>query len=347
MPQQVEVKPIGRGVFSSRDYYKPFQYPEFYQAYEEHEKAHWLPREVPLLEDVRDWNVKLTDRQKEFLTQIFRFFTQADLDVAGAYSTEYLREFVLPEIRMMLLSFGAREAIHVQAYSHLIDTLGMPEVTYQQFFQYKEMREKHEYYLKHIDDAKESIRSLAKKIAVFAAFTEGMQLFSSFIMLLNFARAENGGLMRGMAQLVTWSILDETMHTNGMLLLFRRIIQENPEIWTDEFKAELYQICRDMVQLEDNFIELAYANNEAMANLRMEDVKQYIRYIANRRLNAIGLKDNWDIPANPLPWVEEMINAPILTNFFENRSTDYAKAALSGSWGDVFKNYKKEEPTLD
>lgn len=325
-------------VFSARDYYKPFEYPKFYQMYEQHENAHWLPKEVPLVEDVRDWNTKLSTEEKEFLVQIFRFFVQGDVDVASAYSTEYLREFVLPEIRMMLLSFGAREAIHVQAYSHLIDSLGMPEVTYQQFLEYKEMRDKHEYYEKHIDDDKESVRSLAKKIAVFAAFTEGMQLFSSFIMLLNFARAENGGRMRGMAQIVTWSILDETMHTNGMLELFREIISEHSEIWTDEFKAELYQVARDMVELEDSFIDLSYGTGDAMANLDKNDVKQYIRYIADRRLNALGLKDNWGIPANPLPWVEEMINAPILTNFFEQRNTDYAKAALTGSWNEVFAN---------
>lgn len=326
-------------VFATRAYYKPFDYPQFYQMYEQHENAHWLPKEVPLVEDIRDWNTKLTEAERTFLTQVFRFFTQADVDVASVYSTEYLREFVLPEIRMMLLSFGAREAIHVQAYSHLIDTLGMPEVTYQQFLEYKEMRDKHEYYQSHIDDERESVKSLAKKIAVFAAFTEGMQLFSSFIMLLNFARAENGGRMRGMAQIVTWSILDETMHTNGMLELFRQIISENPEVWTDEFKAELYQVARDMVQLEDAFIDLAYGDGSAMANLDKEQLKQYIRYIADRRLNALGLKDNWEIVSNPLPWVEEMINAPILTNFFEQRNTDYAKAALTGSWNEVFKQY--------
>lgn len=326
-------------VFSTRTYYKPFDYPQFYQMYEQHENAHWLPKEVPLVEDIRDWNTKLTEAERTFLTQVFRFFTQADVDVASVYSTEYLKEFVLPEIRMMLLSFGAREAIHVQAYSHLIDTLGMPEVTYQQFLEYKEMRDKHEYYQSHIDDERESVKSLAKKIAVFAAFTEGMQLFSSFIMLLNFARAENGGRMRGMAQIVTWSILDETMHTNGMLELFRQIISENPEVWTDEFKAELYQVARDMVQLEDAFIDLAYGDGSAMANLNKEQLKQYIRYIADRRLNALGLKDNWEIVSNPLPWVEEMINAPILTNFFEQRNTDYAKAALTGSWNEVFKQY--------
>lgn len=325
-------------VFDERAYYKPFDYPKFYEWYEKHEAAHWLPKEVPLIEDMKDWNKRLTNEERQFLTQIFRFFTQADVDVASAYSTEYLPVFVLPEIRMMLLSFGAREAIHVQAYSHLIDTLGMPEVTYRQFLEYQEMADKHEYYQKTIGDwsDKKTIKDIAKKIAVFAAFTEGMQLFSSFVMLLNFARAENGGKMRGMSQIVTWSILDETMHTFGMIDLFREIIKEYPEIWTEGFKAELYQVARDMVHLEDRFIDLAYQEYPLVANLAKEDLKKYIRYIADRRLNLLGLKDNWHIEVNPLPWVEEMINAPIHTNMFENRVTDYAKGMLTGSWNEVF-----------
>lgn len=326
-------------VFDSRSYYKPFTYPQFYEKYVIHEKAHWLPEEVPLIEDIKDWNKRLTNEEKTFLTQVFRFFTQADVDVASAYSTEYLPVFVLPEIRMMLLSFGAREAIHVQAYSHLIDTLGMPEATYQQFLDYKEMRDKHTYLVAHSHrKGGSSLRQLVKNIAVFSAFTEGMQLFSSFIMLLNFARAENGGKMKGMSQIVTWSILDETMHTLGMIDLFREIIKENPEVWDDELKGEIYQIARDMVDLEDKFIDLAFAGYP-VANLTATDVKQYIRYIADRRLTMLGLKDNWGIEKNPLPWVEEMINAPIFTNFFEQRSTDYAKASLVGSWSDVFPSH--------
>jgi len=325
-------------VFDERAYYKPFDYPQFYEWYEKHEAAHWLPKEVPLIEDMKDWNKRLTNEERTFLTQIFRFFTQADVDVASAYSTEYLPVFVLPEIRMMLLSFGAREAIHVQAYSHLIDTLGMPEVTYRQFLDYQEMRDKHEYYERAIGNFsdKKTKKDIVKKIAIFAAFTEGMQLFSSFVMLLNFARAENGGKMRGMSQIVTWSILDETMHTFGMIDLFREIIKEYPEIWTEKFKAELYQVARDMVDLEDRFIDLAYEGYPLVANLAKEDLKQYIRYIADRRLNLLGLKDNWNIERNPLLWVEEMINAPIHTNMFENRVTDYAKGMLTGSWSEVF-----------
>ena len=174
--------------------------------------------------------------------------------------------------------------------------------------------------------------STATHIAVFSAFTEGMQLFSSFIMLLNFPRH---GLMKGMGQIVTWSIVDETMHTESMLQLFKTYIKENPEIWNDELKSKIYTIAEKMVALEDKFIDLCYQNGE-MRDLKAEDLKEYIRYIADRRLITMGLKGIFKRKKNPLPWVEEMINAPVHGNFFENRVTDYAKGALTGSWSDVW-----------
>jgi ribonucleoside-diphosphate reductase beta chain len=159
-----------------------------------------------------------------------------------------------------------------------------------------------------------------------------MQLFSSFIMLLNFPR---NGKMKGMGQIVTWSIVDETMHTENMIKLFKEYVKENPEIWNDELKGKLYTIAEQMVLLEDRFIDLAFSMGP-MANLDAGDVKQYIRYIADRRLISMGLKGIMKVKRNPLPWVEEMINAPTHTNFFENRATDYAKGALSGTWDDVW-----------
>jgi ribonucleoside-diphosphate reductase beta chain len=151
-------------------------------------------------------------------------------------------------------------------------------------------------------------------------------------MLLNFPRH---GLMKGMGQIVTWSIADETLHTEGMIKLFRTYITENREIWNDELKANIYTIAEKMVELEDRFIELAFAG-ESMQDLTEQEVKQYIRYIADRRLISLGLKGIFKVKKNPLPWVEEMINSPIHGNFFENRVTDYAKGALQGSWSDVW-----------
>lgn len=318
-----------------RSYFKPFNYPWAYEAWLKHEQIHWLHTEVPMIEDVKDWKNKLTDSEKQFLTHIFRFFTQGDIDVAGGYVKNYLPYFPQPEVRMMLLGFAAREALHIAAYSHLIETLGLPETMYNQFLEYDAMRNKHDYVLD-IAGQNSTKENTAKHIAIFSAFTEGMQLFSSFIMLLNFPR---NGSMKGMGQIVTWSIVDETMHTESMIKLFRTYIEENKEIWNDELKGELYTIAERMVELEDKFIDLAFEMGE-MTRLTKEEVKTYIRYIADRRLISLGLKGIFKVKKNPLPWVEEMVNSPVHGNFFENRVTDYAKGALTGTWDDVWGNSK-------
>jgi ribonucleoside-diphosphate reductase beta chain len=318
-------------LMDERSYFKPFNYPWAYDAWLKHEQSHWLHTEVPMIEDVNDWKKRLSDGEKHFLTNIFRFFTQGDIDVAGGYVKNYLPYFPQPEIRMMLMGFAAREALHVAAYSHLIETLGMPESTYQEFLEYDSMRAKHDYFTD-LSNSNGTPESVATNIAAFSAFTEGMQLFSSFIMLLNFPRH---GKMKGMGQIVTWSIVDETQHAESMIKLFRAYVEENRDIWNDELKSSIYTIAEKMVELEDKFIELSFSMGE-MQDLTEDDVKKYIRYICDRRLISLGMKGIFKVKKNPLPWVEEMINAPTHTNFFENRATDYAKGALSGTWESVW-----------
>ncbi len=314
-----------------RNSFKPFNYPWAYDAWLKHEQSHWLHTEVPMLEDVKDWKKKLTNEEKQFLTHIFRFFTQGDIDVAGGYVKNYLPYFPQPEVRMMLAGFAAREALHIAAYSHLIETLGLPESTYNQFLEYEEMKAKHDYILD-LSSKNGTIESTATHIAAFSAFTEGMQLFSSFIMLLNFPRQ---GKMKGMGQIVTWSIVDETQHAEAMIKLFRTYIEENKEVWNDSLKEKIYSIAEKMVDLEDKFISLSFKSG-GIQGLEENEVKEYIRYIADRRLISLGLKGIFKRKKNPLPWVEEMINAPTHTNFFENRATDYAKGAMKGNWEEVW-----------
>ena len=312
----------------SRDYYKPFVYPWAYEAFMQSEQMHWLWTEVPMVEDVKDWRNRLNESERDFLTKVFRFFTQGDIDVSAAYVYTYLPAFPQPEVRMMLSSFAAREAVHIAAYSHLIETLGMPEAIYNEFLQYQAMADKHEYFhgLRLNDN-----ESIAAKMAAFSGFTEGMQLFSSFVMLLNFTR---NGTMRGMGQIIAWSINDETLHTESMIKLFREYIAQNKELWTDSLKREIYTIAEKMVELEDRFIELAFGVHE-MQKLSPDEVKSYIRYIADRRLTAMGMKAIFGVAKNPLPWVDAMLGVTH-TNFFENRVVDYAKGALTGDWADVW-----------
>ena len=315
-------------VTDQREYFKPFHYPWAYDMWLKHEQSHWLHTEVPMMGDVKDWKLRLTQEEKFFLTNVFRFFTQSDIDVAGGYVTNYLPHFPQPELRMMLSGFAAREALHIAAYSHLIESLGMPDTTYNEFNEYDAMREKHEFFQSKIMNG----ASVPVKIAAISAFTEGLSLFSSFIMLLNFPRH---GKMKGMGQIVTWSIVDETMHTEGLIKLFRTYVEENKELWNDETKGQIYDVWEKMVELEDKFIDLAFTMGK-VEGLRDTEIKEYIRYIADRRLISMGMRGIYKVKKNPLPWVEEMINAPTHTNFFENRPTDYAKGALGGDWSEVW-----------
>lgn len=388
-------------LLKGREFYKPFTYPEFYNKWKIHERSHWLPTEIPMHEDVNDWKNKLSESEKKFLTNIFRFFTQGDIDVAGAYCTEYLPNFSkTPEIAMFLCSVAAREAIHIDAYSYLIETLGMPESTYREFLEYKEMSEKQKY-LKQYQN--QDYGKLGKKtdyiililfslflnfyfipnlfisscsvlvtifylvrkyfytqgrikahiaagIALFSGFTEGMQLFSSFTMLLSFPL---NGMMKGMGQIITWSIVDETQHTDGMIQLFKIFLQENSDCkcfkkilgcsCIDKIKLEktVYKIAKKMVELEDSFINLAYneySENEMFLGIKKSNLKKYIRFICDKRLIAMDYKPIFNIKKNPLPEFEIMINAPINTNFFENRPTDYAKTD-NGSWDTIWGAY--------
>lgn len=311
--------------------YKPFGYPWAYEAWKTHEQMHWLPEEVPLAEDVRDWKSNLSAPEKNLLTQIFRFFTQADIDVANCYNQHYSRVFQPIEVKMMLSGFSARESIHVAAYSHLLDTVGMPEVEYLAFMKYKEMKDKHDYLANFNVD---SPYEIAKTLAVFGAFTEGLQLFASFAMLMNFPRFNK---MKGMGQIVAWSIRDEAMHCESVIKLFRTFIKENRSIWTDALKKDIYDACRTIVEHEDAFIDLAFELGD-IQGMTKEDIKQYIRYIADRRLIELGLKPNYKVKDNPLPWLEVIINAPQKVNFFEQRVTEYSKASTKGDWDDGFEN---------
>ena len=314
-------------LLKERIYYKPFEYPWAFDAYDMQQKMHWLPSEVPLAEDVRDWNERLNKREKNLITQILKFFTQGDVDIAQAYLSIYIPKFKPPEIRMMLSAFATSEANHAHSYSLLNDTIGLPDKEYQAFQEYKEMANKHDYLFK---DKGKGVEGLARELAVFSAFGEGLQLFASFIMLLNFQRY---GKMKGMCQIVTWSIRDESHHVENMIKLFHALIDENRKVWNDNFKKTLYQICRDMVDLEDKFIDLAFEMG-GVQGLEPKQVKQYIRHIADRRLLQLGLKPNFKVKDNPLPWLDWVLNGVEHTNFFENRATEYTKGNLTGNlWG--------------
>ena len=316
-------------LLEERIQYKPFRYPWAYDAWLQQQRVHWLPEEVPLADDVKDWHRTLSNSERNLLTHIFRFFTQADVEVNNCYMKHYSQVFKPTEVLMMLSAFSNIETVHVSAYSHLLDTIGMPETEYSAFLKYQQMKDKYDY-MKEFGVS--TNRDIAKTLAMFGAFTEGLQLFASFAILLNFPRFNK---MKGMGQIVTWSVRDESLHTASIIKLFRTFIHENPEIWDDEFQRDLYVACETVLHHEDAFIDLAFEMG-GIEGLEGREIKQYIRYIADRRLIQLGLQPVYRIEKNPLPWMEEMLNGVEHANFFENRATEYSKAATQGSWEDAF-----------
>jgi len=307
--------------------YKPFQYPWAVDYAIASEKAHWGEWEAKLADDVAQWNNgKLTDIERNHITQILRLFTQSDVQVGTNYLESYIPKFKNNEIRAMLSSFANREFVHQRSYALLNDTLGLPEEEFSTFLEYKQMADKIEFMA---DIDVNSYAGLAKAVAR-SVINEGMSLFSAFVMLLNYQRF---GKMKGMCEIVEWSIRDETMHCEGMVKLFRTFCEEHPKIVTDEFKADVYQMVRDAVDLEDKVIDLAY-DLGSVDGLTKGEVKEYIRYIADRRLIQLGLKGNYKVKENPLPWVDWIVAGDSHKNFFEGVVTDYNAAGMAGDdWG--------------
>lgn len=320
-------------IFKPSTSYRPFRYPWAFEGYRVMQSIHWLPEEVPLQEDVHDWNKKLTVSEQNLLTQLFRFFTQGDADIGCAYGDRYIPTFKPVEIKMMLYSFAASEANHMHSYSQLIDTVGLPEAEYQAFTEYKAMAAKHDYlFAERMDadgNAYSDLEKIALDLAVFSAFGEGMQLFSSFVVLLSFKRRN---LMKGMSTIVEWSLRDETHHVECMIKLFHTLIKENPHVWQPHLKDAVKRTAMEMVDLEDKFIDLMFEMGP-VEGTDPEEVKRYIRYTADRRMIQLGLKPIYGIKDNPLEWVDEMMTAHTHTNFFEGRSTEYSKGGVTG-WGD-------------
>jgi|TARA_B100000900_G_scaffold237545_2_gene201717 ribonucleoside-diphosphate reductase beta chain len=307
--------------------YKPFQYPWAVEKAIAHEKVHWGEWECRLQDDVSQWNNgKLTDVEKNHITQILRLFTQSDVQVGTNYLECYIPKFKNNEIRAMLTSFANREFVHQRSYALLNDTLGLPEEEFSAFLEYSEMADKIEF----MADIDVNTYSGLGKAVARSVINEGMSLFSAFVMLLNYQRY---GKMRGMCEIVEWSVRDETMHCEGMTKLFHTFCEEHPRIVNDAFKADIYQMVRDAVALEDKVIDLAYEMGD-LEGLSSDEVKHYIRYIADRRLIQLGLKGNYKVKENPLPWVDWIIAGDSHKNFFEGVVTDYNAAGMDGTdWG--------------
>ncbi|MBL1430738.1 MAG: ribonucleotide-diphosphate reductase subunit beta [Robiginitomaculum sp.] len=308
--------------------YKPFRYPWAFDFWQKQQQVHWIPEEIPLGEDCNDWANKLSDKERNLLTQIFRFFTQGDIEVNNNYMEHYCRIFKPTEVKMMMAAFSNMETVHIAAYALLLETIGMPDSEFSAFMEYESMAAKHNYMAEFGTDTHEDI---ARSLAMFGGFTEGLQLFASFAMLMNFPRFNK---MKGMGQIVSWSVRDESLHCEGMIRMYHEFAAETGCV-TASVADDIVDCCKTVVGLEDQFIDLAFEMG-GVEGMEPDDIKQYIRYIADWRLGQLKLPKVYGISEHPIPWLTEILNGVEHANFFEARATEYSKGATKGQWhGDA------------
>ena len=225
---------------------------------------------------------------------------------------------------MMLASFSNMETIHIAAYALLLETIGMPDSEFTAFLDYQAMRDKHDYMQQFGVDTDADI---ARTLAMFGGFTEGLQLFASFAMLMNFPRHNK---MKGMGQIVSWSVRDESLHCEGITKLYHAFNKETGAV-TKAVADDIVDCCKTVVTLEDKFIDLAFEAGEVQG-MTPDDIKSYIRFVADWRLRQLALPEVYGLKENPLPWLQSMLSGVEHANFFEARSTEYSKAATKGQW---------------
>lgn len=322
-----------------RKVYKPIQFEWALEACETQHKMHWIPNEIDLLGDLHEFNYTLSEKERNIIIQILRFFTQADLEVGRAYVDYYLQIFKCPEIRMMLCSFASMETIHVLGYSYLITSLRLPDSEYHAFLEYKEMVDKYDYM--QWFDIKDPF-GISLTLAVVSGFIEGLSLFASFAMLMYFPirRGQfSKSCLHGLGQIVSFSIRDETLHCLSIIKLFHQYIKENKDkIDYKKLTEQIYENCDIVLKNEFAFIDLALSEGD-LEYATKDDFKNYIKYLADLRLSQLGLSPRYNMPNNPIPWTDMFLFPKELANFFELTPTTYTKGDFtenntSFNWDD-------------
>ena len=324
------------GLLTSTGSYNIDRYGWAYDFWKRQQQTHWMGEEVPLGSDIKDWaSSRVTDSDRALLTQIFRFFTQSDIEVGDNYWKRYIPIFQPLEVQMMMAAFSNMETVHIDAYALLLKTLGMPQSEFEAFRDYSELRAKADYMHSF---GTETVSDVARTLAMFGAFTEGMALFASFAMLMNFPRHNK---MNGMGQIVSWSVRDESLHCEGIIKLFHTWNRETGAV-TKAVRDDIIDVAKTMVGLEEKFVDLAFALGP-VEGMTPKDIQDYVRYIADWRLTQLKLTpvfgyfteaDNSykQVKPHPLPWMVDILNGVEHANFFEQRATEYSKAASKGSW---------------
>ena len=311
-----------------RHFYKPFEYPQAFEYYKNQHRAHWLADEVPLASDLNDWRLNLNESEKNLIGNILKSFAQTEVHVNDYWSGKISQWFPKPEIVAMAGSFGAFEAIHAEAYARLNDELGLDD--FQAFMEDEASRNKIERLL---ETPSETLEEKALALAIFSAFTEGVNLFSSFAILMSF---QLRNMLKGTGQIVEWSVRDESLHSTAGCWLFRTLMQESPELDTVEMRNNVIEACNLSVKLEFDFIDKAFEMGE-IEGLNKDQLKNFIKARANDKMKELGYNPVYnDIDPSLLKqmeWFGHLTSGKTHQDFFANRVTDYSKS--TGDWSDL------------
>jgi ribonucleoside-diphosphate reductase beta chain len=311
-----------------RHFYKPFEYPQAFEYYKNQHRSHWLADEVPLASDLNDWRLNLNESEKNLIGNILKSFAQTEVHVNDYWSSKISQWFPKPEIVAMASSFGAFEAIHAEAYARLNDELGLDN--FQAFMEDEASRNKIERLL---ETPSETIEEKALALAIFSAFTEGVNLFSSFAILMSF---QLRNMLKGTGQIVEWSVRDESLHSTAGCWLFRTLMRESPELDTVEMRNNVIEACNLSVKLEFDFIDKAFEMGE-IEGLNKDQLKNFIKARANDKMKELGYNPVYnDIdPAllKQMEWFGHLTSGKTHQDFFANRVTDYSKS--TGDWSDL------------
>ena len=301
--------------------FKPFEYQWAYEAWFKQQNAHWLHTEISMQKDVKDWNDGLTLEEKNVIGNILKGFTQTETVVNDYWSTYVTRWFPVPEIKMMASTFGAFETIHAVAYSYLNDTLGLTD--FKSFMEDDATMAKLEA-LMEIDPNDTNLTNIARSLALFSACAEGIQLYSSFAVLLSF-RKKN--LMTGIGQQMIFSVRDESLHSESGCKLFRTLVEENPNIWTEELKDTIYQGVDLALVNEFNYIDKIFELGD-LETITKDNLKNFMYDRANRKLKELMLKPVYTVDnelLNDMEWFYITTSGEQQSDFFSNRESSYSK----------------------
>ena len=317
-----------KDITSERIVYKPFEYPEAHDYWLKQQQAHWLHTEVPMMSDVNDWKQNLTETEKNIIGSILKGFAQTETVVNDYWSGLVTKWFRKPEIIKMAVTFGAFETIHAEAYSLLNEELGLDD--FSEFLEDETTMAKIENLMNVRDSFNGEVNwhERAKSLAIFSAFTEGVNLFSSFAVLLSFKLKNK---LKGVGQIVEWSIRDESMHSNAGCWLFRQLIAEHPELKTPELETAINEAALLSLKLELDFIDKVYEMGD-LDQCNKYDLQNFIKNRVNTKLGDLGYKgiiDNVDMTAvERMKWFDALSAGKQHTDFFANRVTNYSKGHM-------------------